>query len=672
MTRKDPAHGTAARTGWGFLLVLLAAILFAALATLPVTLPALHVHIVPTVPQASNGVTLLPAPRSPRPVALPQVARPIDAAQPSASLPAVDAARETAAVSAEDKRLRTMLHHAARVYQPEVIPSRGSLPTLVLTAAQSTYTMSTLVQYGAVVMLPHHTALLLDNIFVATNARLSLGGDGLRALYLDSGSGGFASIVAWGGSLTFQGTSASPLTIMGWDRTKSAPAADTGYGRPYIREAGGKMTLTETRVSSLGFWSGRTGGVAWTGLTGKPSTGGATDSTFTDDTYGAFVSRGFGVTFTADLFEFNELDGLHIHRYSTRTSVLSSSASRNGGNGFIVSPATQNTTLHGDVSEHNAGNGYYINGRPLATGASASGGSVTPGSGTVLENSAALANGKMGILVEGGTGTVIKADQVCAGTTGIAVRDGTADAVVTGNDVRCKPRSGIELGPSAPGTVVAGDAVVGARTGFLIRNSGAVHLYNNVVTGATVFGVSARGVSSTVSGVGNVISGTGFRAVDARALAPMPGLSSTNTSRWVFHAKVTFWSYLMYHPLAAMWLGILLLVILAWLWSHRRRVPAHPYPASTHWRGESASAESALVSAAAPAPAARAPAAAVAAAAVSAPSFTPASPVAPQPVLAAPYGNHIEATQPIPAIRERREEEFDVFRPVRGRGVVER
>ena len=95
-----------------------------------------------------------------------------------------------------------MLHDAGHIYQPEVIPTRGALPTLVLTAGQSTYTATDLVQYGALVMLPDHAALLLDNVFVSTNARLSLGSSRLRTLYLDNGSGGFATVWKgrWAGS----------------------------------------------------------------------------------------------------------------------------------------------------------------------------------------------------------------------------------------------------------------------------------------------------------------------------------------------------------------------------------------------------------------------------------------------------------------------------------------
>jgi hypothetical protein len=323
------AHAAAPRRhAWPIVLVAVA--LFGLLAMLPTILPTLHLQLHPAAPSTKYGVTLMVAPRSPHSVRVPGVARPIDPALAPATLPTASPAREAATVSAEDKRLRVVLHDASRVYQPEVIPVRGSLPTLVLTAGQGAYTAATLVQYGALVMLPHHAALLIDNVYVSTNASLNLGGSGLRTLYLDSGSGGFASIVAWDGNLAFGDTARHPLTIMGWDRATSTPAADQGYGRPYIREAGGKMTLTNVRVTSLGFWSGRTGGVAWTGLSGKPSTGGATFSTFIGDTYGVFISRGFGVTFRGDLFEFNALDGLHVHRYSQNSSVIANSAVRNG------------------------------------------------------------------------------------------------------------------------------------------------------------------------------------------------------------------------------------------------------------------------------------------------------------------------------------------------------
>ncbi|HLK01626.1 MAG TPA: right-handed parallel beta-helix repeat-containing protein [Streptosporangiaceae bacterium] len=584
MTRTVQRRRQTSGRGRSWPATLAAVAVFGLLATMPLTLALLHVHLTPVAATTSHGVKLLPAPSAPAAVVLPPSAQPVSAGEPPAALPAVDAAREAAAVTAEDRRIRTLLHDAVHIFQPQVIPIRAALPTLVLTAISRPYTAADLVQYGALVMLPHNSAILLDNVFVSTNATLSLGGTALRTLYLDSGSGGFTSIVAWGGSLAFHGTAKYPFTIMGWDRADSSPAADKGFGRPYLREVGGSMTITDARVSSLGFWSGRTGGVAWTGITGKPSTGGATRSTFTDDTYGAFVARSSGVTFRGDLFEFNELDGLRVHRYSTGTRVLSSAAARNGGNGFIVSRATKDTVLRGDLSQNNGYNGFYVDGRPLVNGASASGGSATPGSGAEILSSEATGNGRLGILVEGGSGTVVEGNEVCATITAIALRYNASGAVLTGNDIRCGPRTGFSVGPATADTTISGNTVTGARMGILVRDAGSVQVDNNRIFGATVFGITARGASSKVSGVGNVLSGTGFRAVDARADAAPPALSSTDLSGWVHHVKITFWSYLRFHPLAALWLSIVVLVVLAAVWSRRKRLPAHPYAASTHWR----------------------------------------------------------------------------------------
>jgi len=546
-------------------------------------LAALNVHLVfvaPAAPTSSHGVALVQASGNPAPVALPAIAQPVEPDASPASMPDVSSTKEITLVSGEDARIRALIHDSAHVLQPEAIHYTGALPTLVLPGRTTAYTMADLVQDGALVMLSSHVALLQENVFVASGARLSLGAPALSALYLASSSSGFTSIVGWGGSLSFTGTAAQPLTIMSWDKATKSAVADKGAGRPYIREIGAAMTFANARVSALGFWSGRTGGVSWTGTSRASSKGSAVDSTFTGDTYGAFVSRGQGVTFSADRFESNELDGLHIHRNSVGSQVTSSSAALNGGNGFTVDRATTGTLLRGDVSQHNAANGYLFDGRPLVSGASASGGSNVPSSGTVLEGSSATGNAHTSVLIEGGTGTVVKSDQFCSPTTAIALRTGTTNAVVTGNYIDCDPRSGISVGPSAPGTVIFGNIVTHPGIGLLIRNSGAVSMYDNRIIGATVFGVSARTATSRVSGVGNVMSGTGARAVDVRTNASVTGLSGTDTSGWAHNTRVTFISYLEFHPLASLWLGILVVILLAAGWSFRRKLPDHPYPAS--------------------------------------------------------------------------------------------
>jgi Right handed beta helix region len=652
--RPDRRATAAPRASQARYAVLVALVLFAVLAATPEILGALHLRN-SSLPKTVNGVRLLPAPSAPPKVTLPSVATPIDPDQAPAPLPKVSATQQAATVAAEDSRIRLLVHDAAAVFQPEVIPVQGSQPTLVLTAGSGAYTYHSLVQYGALVLLPHHAGLLLDNVFVATNARLNLGGPNLRALYMESSASGFTSIVGWGGDLYFDGTAQHPMTIMGWDRTTNTPAPDASGGRSYIRDVGGKMVLADTRVSALGFWSGRTGGVAWTGSTSKPSTGGATDSIFTDETYGAFVTRGRNVTFHDDLFEFNELDGLHIHRNNTGTSVTDSSAARNGGNGFLVDPATSDTVLTADVSEHNAGDGFLIDGEPLATGASASGGSVTADTGTYLQHSAAIGNLQSGVVLEGGSGTVVRGDEICARLAGIAIREGAINSVVTGNDVRCNPRTALEIGPAAPQTVISGNTLVDARIGMLIRSSGPVTADSNRIIGVTVFGITARGSSSRVSGQDNVISGTGFRAVDARADAAYPALSGTQEAGWLHEVKLTVWSYLIFHPLALLWLSILVLVIFGEFWSRIRRMPPHPYPASTHWRSTASPPAAAAAATALLAgfgervngPAVRAPRPAEPVPRPAEPVPRPAEPV-PRPVEPAP-----RSAEPVPRIARR-------------------
>jgi hypothetical protein len=568
--------------------VVIALGVFALLGALPVILPAVGLTP-PPAPTFSAGVHLLQAPPALRSVPLPAAARPVSPGLPTATLPGASESQEAVAVGMQDNWLRAMLHASFRStfhsLLPRIVLSPGQLPTLVLTAAPSApaYTIADLVQDKAAVLLPNGSALLQDNVFVASGARLIISSRRVPAIYLESRPRGSASIVGWGGSLAFVGTASNPLVIKGWNEADMTPAADTGHGRPYIREVAGRMTMTNVRVSFLGFWSGRTGGVAWTGLANHPSTGGATSSTFTDDTYGAFVARGLFVRFSGDLFESNQLDGFHVHRGTIGASATSSAAVRNGGNGFHVDRATLNTVLRDDVSQHNAANGFLVDGRPLVASASASGDGVAPGSGVRIESSAATGNMKAGILVEGGSGTLLSANEICARKSGIALRFGVAKAIIDGNDVRCGPRVGISLEASAPQTLMSGNAVSNARIGVLVANSGHVEIDHSRIAGARVFGITIRGGSSAVFGQDNVISGTGFRAVDVGADAPRPALLASNTDSWIYQKRITLWSYLLFHPLTIFWLSISFLIISGALWSRRRRLPPHPYYQSTRW-----------------------------------------------------------------------------------------
>jgi len=536
--------------------------------------------------KTASPVTL---PAGPPPVADPKIAPEARAQNPDqapATQPSIDATREAALVAAEDNRLRSLIHHSSRITAPTIVVVGGSAPTLILPPQSTPYTITDLQDAGAVTAIDNGKGLLLTySVLLTPGAQLTLGPDGVSNLYMQSSTSGFTSLVSWGGKLSLAGASPkSPLSVTGWDTVTNHPAADTAYGRPYIRAVGGQLDLTNVHVSSLGFWSGRTGGVAWTGLNNRPSTGGATGSSFVDGTYGAFVSRGSHVNFTDDLFQGNELDGLRLHRGTVASTITGSTAARNGGNGFVASRGATGNTFNGDMAVHNAGNGFLLNGQPLVGGASPSGDTSVSSSGTSVTGSEATNNLHTGILVEGGANTVVQNNVVSAPATAIGVRTGATSTTIVGNDVILGGRTAISIGPGVTGTTVDANRVTNARIGVLVRNSPGVRIMNNYITGISVFGVSVRGNSPGIVGNGNVIAGVGLNAVDSRAGAPAVSLVTTNTSAWQHRSQLSLLGYLRYHPVLTTWILVIIAVIFWGIVVRVRRRPRIPYKHTVPWQ----------------------------------------------------------------------------------------
>jgi len=563
---------------------LLALLFFVVIAALPF---ALQGQTTPPWVQATK--TIAPAALVIQPslseVSLSKVATPVDPNGPPATLATSDAVHMSALVAAEDLRLRTLLHHVGRLTYPIVMPVPSGRPTLVLPGPAS-YTIADLEAAGAVVPLRDGSGYALeDSVLVAAGASLKLGGGPVHTLLMDSSPSGFTSLVTWGGTLVLAGDSSdSPFNVTGWDSAANKAAVDGVYGRPYIRAVGGRLDLTNVRVSSLGFWSGRTGGVAWTGISSKVSTGSALSSTFVDNYYGAFTSRADQVSFSNDLFESNELDGLRLHRTTTNSTVVGSASARNGANGFVISRGATGNTLRGDMAVNNGGNGFLINGQSLVTGISPSGNQTSVSIGTDLQDSEAVNNLRTGILVEGGAGTNIQNNIVCAAVTGIAVRLAATDTWIAGNDVRCGSRIGLEIGPAVTGTTILENRITDARIGLLIRNSPGVRIIGNRFTGISLFGVSVRGTSPGVVANDNTIAGKGFQPIDTRGGADTPTVVNTDLSGWQHRSTLTVLGYLRYHPIMTTWLVIVLLVAVSALVVRLRRRAPRPYMYTTPWR----------------------------------------------------------------------------------------
>ena len=615
------------------------------------------------------------------------IAQPIEPEDPPTAPVQLDSLRMAALVAGEDLRLRTLLHHIGRITYPEVVQGAGRFDTSsgVMTGGNSTlilpgpasYTIADLQAAGAVVPLTQGGFLLVNNVLVGAGASLTLGGSGVPTLLMESTSSGFTSLVTWGGTITLTGESVHrPMSIMSWDKKANMPADGRTYGRSYIRAVGGRLDLKYVTASYLGFWSGRTGGVAWTGISSRASTGSAVSSRFTSNTYGAFVSHSDKVQFADDLFQQNQLDGLRLHRGTSNAVVERSAAARNGGNGFVISRGATSNLFSGDLAVNNASNGFLINGQSLVSGAGPSGGQTTASVGTIIEQSEAQKNGRSGILVEGGAGTIIRKNLVCSPMTGIAVRMGASGTFVVDNDVRCG-RVSLSIGPQVTGTTVFGNSLRDGRIAILIRNSPGVRIMFNQIQGMSVFGISVRGQSPGIVGNDNIISGRGFRPIDVRAGAGAPVLKDSDVTGWQHQSTLTPLAYLRYHPLMTTWLAILVFVVLCAVVVRLRRRPERAYFYAVPWRPAdqfaaspqplAATAPMPAMAAAAAAPAfatvakaIRAPAAAVAATTVAAPppalapprraepQQAPAAPLvpAPNPMLWRPFAKF--ATEPPP------------------------
>jgi hypothetical protein len=145
--------------------------------------------------------------------------------------------------------------------------STGSTYTLVLTERGEPYGVADLLELApqTFVREPDGAYLLTENIVIQPGATLSLAAAGALTIRLASDEARFVSIVNMGGELVVRGTKKAPVTVTGWDRDAGAADTATDDGRAYVRSIGGRVDLRGATFSDLGFWSGRTGGVALTG-----------------------------------------------------------------------------------------------------------------------------------------------------------------------------------------------------------------------------------------------------------------------------------------------------------------------------------------------------------------------------------------------------------------------
>lgn len=540
----------------------------------------------------------------------------------------------SALVAAEDRRLtqvRTVTSLArwqGQDYKSPYRMSTGSGYSLVLTPRSSSYSIDDLLQLApqTFLHLSDGSYLLSEHLVVTPGATLRLARPGGLTLRLVSSARGFVSIVSLGGKVELVGEVRAPVVVTSWDADAGKVDESTSDGRAYLRALGGQFDAQHVRLEKLGFWSGRTGGLALTG-TDRPNTGaiapvgtatpdGAVDSVLEGvttqpagplqsgqanpnlgytvpsqdyvssrisdlvvdgDAFGLFVSGANGVQISDASFRHSLIDGLVLHRYVSNGVISNTVSNDNVGSGITLDRATTGITLNQVTTSHNLVNGITLSGRPLAEGPSATGSTTSSFGGNSVTNSTSDDNGRYGIQVLGGFNIGVQNNHLKGNLMGVVV-DGPAEHIaVTGNEVSVSERHGIALTDGVTASSVTGNIVDRAATGIYVRGSSA-QVRGNTVQNASVHGVSLVGnVEGSAVGF-NVLAGHGASALDrGRSRGEVERLPNQlggwdDTSPWYD------WFKKLLHPMNALWAIIAILTLLSAVRSRRRApVVVHPY-----------------------------------------------------------------------------------------------
>lgn len=548
---------------------------------------------------------------------------------------------EAALVASEDQRLiqvRTQASIARWTGSSLNVPYRvasGTGYTLVLTARAKDYTVDDLLSLApkTFVRQPDGSYLLSENIVIESGATLTLTSSRLLTIKMFSSAQKFVSIVNYGGRLNVSGSATAPVKITSWDADHSSPRQVTDNGRAYIRSIGGTVAIEHASFESMGFWSGRTGGLSMTGsdrpITGAISAAGAAlakhhsknskypevtkdaeaepvpgavlpsditpalegDTThadfsyvtasvvnteITDNVYGLFLANAVGVSIHNVTADRSRMDGFVLHRNVSNATIVDSTARHSAVDGFRLSRSIRSVRLDTDKAENNGRDGIYIDGRALATGPSATGTSISSyGNDVVVINSTMTGNSHYGLEIRGGQSTTVRSNTISDSLMGIVVQDAASDVTVDDNDLRQLATHAIALRDGVTGGKITNNTVSDSVVGVYLRDA-AADVESNRLSNISSHGVSALGAAE-VTVRSNIFTGSGPSAVDLKRAANATASNNTTTD-WT--VTKPFWQMLVsfFQPLTILWTVLALILVFTALRGRRlRRTIRHPY-----------------------------------------------------------------------------------------------
>lgn len=490
---------------------------------------------------------------------------PVVAATPSPEATAAADAPKTAAqrVADEDARLSAVAALApgdpalTELWNTVVLAPRGGQHTA--------YGVQDLVALGAARQDDTAVFTLIRNVVVRPGAELALIGHG--TLRISSAPQGAVSVVAWGGTLGFGGSEELPLVVTSWDDTTGAPDTDESDGRAYIRVRDGNLTSVRAEFRDLGYWSGRTGGLAVTGTGDARATAAVQRSTMTRLHYGLFLSDTTGVLVQDSTVEDSTLTGVEVTNGSDATTIERTTVSRSGGDGVSVSRQSTGTNIPASTVQGSTGWGIRIDGAALADGPTSGGYGLSPAKGFALTGSHVKDNRDGGVRVISTDAIEIRGAEVDETRSAVLVEGPStgltvADAVLTSAELRALDVSGRIADATVTGSRLSGRRIALELTGA------AVIVRDNDLRVASGFAIELS------EGARADITGNTFHGVGQDVVAVWSGSrtmqADNDQSDWTFQWAWVGW--MNEHPMMWMW-GLVLLIPaigLPLLWRRRR------------------------------------------------------------------------------------------------------
>lgn len=453
---------------------------------------------------------------------------------PTAAVPADDplahAAQETRLLNREDARLRSAS------MGPAVGATRigGSV---VLGARPAPYSLGDLVRAGAATRTSTSVYELVRPVVVRRDARLTVTAPGVT-LRLVGSKQGVASLVSWGGAIDLVGSREQRLTIVGWQ--DGAPDTSTADGRGYVRVKDGSLGLRYVDVEHLGFWSGRTGGLALTGSDDTTASARIEDVTVDDLHLGLYLSGARQVRVQGLTVDQPQRHGVEITNRSSGVRLQELTVTGAGEDAVSVGNGSARVRIEDAELTGSGGYGLDADGSPLADGPNSAGYGIGNYAWVSLLRSRVTRNEAGGVRVQSVDHVVVADTRVSAGRSALVVRGEAQAVTIDDSQLRSTDGSGVVLADGVSDAALSDSTVTGLEVGVDVEDSVAA-IDDNEITVGTGHGVRIAGPEAEATLSGNVIHGRGSSAVDDESGATVSG-GEESAGDWTYRPEVVMWA----------------------------------------------------------------------------------------------------------------------------------